>query len=808
LSETTYLASLSGYTSDRFWKAEVYAYDQKNSWESGTGTIIQGGIATSEIGVYVNKNYYGVTFFDFNAIRTKNTTHIPNRIRIRLHAQSATTRTVYVHIGKGIANFLTGSTRPVDTDGSSVKTVSCTGSSWCEIDTTDSTWLNALVDSDTTCIYVNRYPTGYGDFFGTSWDHGSYWEGDGYLDDANQPQLIIDWEPRNTAPNPPSSITIADTGYGTGDNIAVRLYANISCGDASDAEDLETALLYQFEYSVNGGVWNIVQAWVYDKTAQLDYSGISDNAYVAFRVSAKDTGGLQSTYTYAPNYAYKLPTPHPPASVSTPSTVTTNSTTLNWGASPFYDASVGVVYAVHVYDFNSATWFTANNSVAGLSLLIDAYTVLSLDEANLQYYYSTGALVAVRTEYAASIQGETILVSDWVLSSNFTIDYRIAPQITSFSVNYTGTAKAYEGVSYNITINKGSSFGNGKDSGGNIMQYHYKVDILYGSGYSQTLTYMTTSNYVWASLPSPLVITIPSNIITTVDIAAKFRVTIYNTENLSSYPTDSSFTMKRYRNPVVNIKSFTRDTTEFSITFDITDTGLNDQDVNDITSAIATFNAVPISYTFASSLTNLTITFDSGDGITATSSGIVTLVVINNAEDSMADKSGSDTQSIPQHLPNLRISSGGVYIKGAAYIWDTNGVANEIATLEKLYPVGSLYFSTLSTNPATLLGIGTWTAFAAGKTVIGINASDTDFDTVEETGGAKTVTLAANNLPSISANTNIYSGETGGASGGGYVPYAGDRSGSAYVANYTNASPVAINKLPPYIVIYMWKRTA
>ena len=58
--------------------------------------------------------------------------------------------------------------------------------------------------------------------------------------------------------------------------------------------------------------------------------------------------------------------------------------------------------------------------------------------------------------------------------------------------------------------------------------------------------------------------------------------------------------------------------------------------------------------------------------------------------------------------------------------------------LQTLYPVGSVYTNaTSSTNPATLLGFGTWTAFGAGKVMIGLDSSDATFSTVGNTGGSK-----------------------------------------------------------------------
>lgn len=53
-----------------------------------------------------------------------------------------------------------------------------------------------------------------------------------------------------------------------------------------------------------------------------------------------------------------------------------------------------------------------------------------------------------------------------------------------------------------------------------------------------------------------------------------------------------------------------------------------------------------------------------------------------------------------------------------------------------VYPVGSIYMSTVNTNPGTLFG-GTWIAWGSGRVPVGVDANDTAFDTVEETGGSK-----------------------------------------------------------------------
>lgn len=137
---------------------------------------------------------------------------------------------------------------------------------------------------------------------------------------------------------------------------------------------------------------------------------------------------------------------------------------------------------------------------------------------------------------------------------------------------------------------------------------------------------------------------------------------------------------------------------------------------------------------------------------------------------------------------------------------------NLLAVARLLYPVGIVITLGVSTNPSTLFGFGTWTAIS-GRVVVGINAGDTEFDTLDETGGAKEVTLSAaqSGLPNHRHQT--YSGSAGNANNnyietpygtensdggaGGYTTYAG---GDAASSAHTN--------LQPYIVKYVWQRTA
>lgn len=187
-----------------------------------------------------------------------------------------------------------------------------------------------------------------------------------------------------------------------------------------------------------------------------------------------------------------------------------------------------------------------------------------------------------------------------------------------------------------------------------------------------------------------------------------------------------------------------------------------------------------------------------------------------------------------------------------------------------MYPVGSIYTSVINTNPNTYFG-GTWTAFGLGRTLVGVDTGQTEFDTVEETGGAKTHTLTTNEMPSHTHTQDSHNhtqnshnhnqdahshgisdpshqhGQytTANANSGGGIPradYDGDvgnytaytqgvntaASGTGITINNATATNQATtatnqattatnqntgggaahNNLQPYITVYFWKRTA
>lgn len=61
---------------------------------------------------------------------------------------------------------------------------------------------------------------------------------------------------------------------------------------------------------------------------------------------------------------------------------------------------------------------------------------------------------------------------------------------------------------------------------------------------------------------------------------------------------------------------------------------------------------------------------------------------------------------------------------------------DEQLLLQKIFQVGSVYFTPTNTNPHNLLGFGTW-QLASGRTVVGLKDDDTDFNQIGKTGGSK-----------------------------------------------------------------------
>jgi hypothetical protein len=154
---------------------------------------------------------------------------------------------------------------------------------------------------------------------------------------------------------------------------------------------------------------------------------------------------------------------------------------------------------------------------------------------------------------------------------------------------------------------------------------------------------------------------------------------------------------------------------------------------------------------------------------------------------------GSSAAGYPLTYEN----SAGVltYIAGTTY-----------GIMQTLYPVGSIYISTLSTNPNTLLGFGTWEAFATGRVLLGAGTSDATY-TAGSTGGTSTHTLITAEMPAHTHSVETW-GDSGAAGNKVYRTGSPNVQVDVAAAALSTGGGGAHNNMPPYVVIYIWKRTA
>jgi hypothetical protein len=199
-------------------------------------------------------------------------------------------------------------------------------------------------------------------------------------------------------------------------------------------------------------------------------------------------------------------------------------------------------------------------------------------------------------------------------------------------------------------------------------------------------------------------------------------------------------------------------------------------------------------------------------------------VSISAAISSKADLNGPTFTGTP-NAPTATAGTSSTQIASTAFVQ---------AALIGAYPIGSIYMNAgVATNPATLLGFGTWAAFGAGRVIVGFNAGDTLFDTLEETGGSKDAvvgshTHTAGTLATDSQGAHQHTTGTGRSAStpGGTVGYfSGLHAGASGTALSTTDSQgahthtvsgstatagvsVTNANIQPYITVHMWKRTA
>ena len=158
-------------------------------------------------------------------------------------------------------------------------------------------------------------------------------------------------------------------------------------------------------------------------------------------------------------------------------------------------------------------------------------------------------------------------------------------------------------------------------------------------------------------------------------------------------------------------------------------------------------------------------------------------------------------ENISTYSPIFKFNSSSTPISG-----DPNGTSPrgaEQITFDMVYPIGSIYMSVNSTNPKNLFG-GTWeqikdrfllsagSTYAAGKT-----------------GGSSTHKLTSSEMPSHSHQMNKSTEQRWSSSDGTWANFRCGTSSMIGGDIYTQSTGGgnAHNNMPPYLVVYVWKRT-
>lgn len=172
-----------------------------------------------------------------------------------------------------------------------------------------------------------------------------------------------------------------------------------------------------------------------------------------------------------------------------------------------------------------------------------------------------------------------------------------------------------------------------------------------------------------------------------------------------------------------------------------------------------------------------------------------------NAANAAADRANQAADSVEGDVTQLQTDLSAAQEDIAQLLTDVSNL------MLKVYPVGSIYLSVSPTNPGTLFG-GTWVEWGKGRVAVGVDAGQTEFATVEKTGGEKTHKLTTAEMPSHSHQIDLVNEGTTDSSDAWQIAQTTKHTYTTYTNTKTSGGDQPHNNLQPYITCYMFKRTA
>ena len=228
--------------------------------------------------------------------------------------------------------------------------------------------------------------------------------------------------------------------------------------------------------------------------------------------------------------------------------------------------------------------------------------------------------------------------------------------------------------------------------------------------------------------------------------------------------------------------------------------------------ALSGTNNVTIKNT--SDATGVTVSASSGNVAIVCDGTSTRSLLRNQAGTLFAENNLSDLNSASTARTNLGLADSSITTLAS--------VTTHVGNL--LFPIGSLYCNfTVGTNPGTLLGFGTWVAAGVGRMLIGAGTGTDDNGTsvgftAGTSAGRYTVTLSVGSIPSHGHPYRTTTGTGGDGSGGIVLDSGGTQTNQvAFAGTPTNSvaqqiggtgGGAAHDNMPPYVVVYYWRRTA